>query len=62
MAILVLVNAYGFVIAYYVAKECYCLSSGCIEVRQQSVRKNWMYEVLLVYFNFGNILVRFNFT
>ena len=64
VALLVLANAYGRVLAYYVAKERGSVKPVGLQVMPQKVRKDWqhMRRFLLAYMSRDNLLAGFNFT
>ena len=62
--LLVLANAYGRVLAYYVAEERGSVKPAGLQVMPQGVRKDWqhMRRSLLAYLGRDNLLVGFNVT
>ena len=64
VVLLVLANAYGRVLAYYLAKERGSIKPAGLQVVPQGVRKDWqhMRRSFLAYLGCHNLLVGFNVT
>ena len=64
MALLVLANAYGRILTYYVAEESGSVKPAGLQAMPQGVRKDWqhMRSSLLAYLGRDILLVGFNVT
>ena len=64
VALLVLANAYGRVLAYYVSEERGSVKPAGLKVMPQGVRRDWQHvrRSLLAYLGRDNLLVGYNLT